>query len=92
LAANGSPQPDPFLWRVERAVKWKARAEREYLAALQLARDAGYSAAQIAGPAGVTRQRVLQVTVPPRELPPPLDAAAPAWERIRRLRAEVGYD
>jgi hypothetical protein len=86
------PELDPILWRVRRAVAWKVRAEREYRAALQIARDAGFSSAQIAGPAGVTRQRVLQLTVPPRELPPPLDAGAPPEERIRRLRAEVGYD
>ena len=38
----------------------------EYRAALQAARDAGYSAAEIATPAGVTRQAVLKTTVTPK--------------------------
>ena len=98
MATNGNGRADltftdePVLHRVARAVARKERADREYKAALQAARDAGYSGAQIAGPARVSRQAVLQLTVPPRELPPPLDAGAEPWQKIARLRQEVGYD
>ncbi len=40
-------------------------AEADFRASLQAARDAGLSAARIAEAAGVSRQRVLQVTMRP---------------------------
>lgn len=55
---------DP-LARVRRAAETKRQAEDEYRLALQAARDAGHSAAEIAAPAGVTRQAVLKATTAP---------------------------
>jgi hypothetical protein len=58
---------DP-LARVKRAADHKRLAENEYREALQAARDAGHSAAEIAGPAGVTRQAVLKMTHAPAQV------------------------
>jgi hypothetical protein len=71
---------DP-LARVERAAEAKRRAELEYRSALQAARDAGHSAAEIASPAGVTRQAVLKTTVAPQEA----DWQAKAEARLAEL-------
>lgn len=68
---------DP-LARVRRAAEAKRRAELEYRSALQAARDAGHSAGDIAGPAGVTRQAVLKATSPP--------VASVQWRRKAEAR------
>jgi hypothetical protein len=52
--------PTNPLTRVERAAEAKRRAEHEYRSALRAARDAGYSAAEIAKSAGVSRQGARQ--------------------------------
>jgi hypothetical protein len=63
---------DP-LARVKRAAEAKRRAELEYRSALQAARNAGHSAAEIAKSAGVTRQAarqaLLRLNVPPTHEP-----------------------
>jgi hypothetical protein len=88
---------DPLI-RVKRAAEAKRRAEQEYRSALQDARAAGHSAAEIAGPAGVTRQAVLKTTVPPpRESEAQWRAKAEArleeldarWEALVDKMAEV---
>lgn len=56
--------PDP-LERVQDAARERERAASAFVQALQDARDAGYSGAAIAARAGVTRQRVLQLTENP---------------------------
>ena len=77
---SGSSDP---LARVKRAAEAKRRAELEYRSALQAARDAGHSATEIAGPAGVTRQAVLKTTVRPSEA----DWQAKAEARLAELDA-----
>src|SRR6266852_1052563 len=78
------PKSDP-LARVKRAAEAKRRAELEYRSALQAARDAGHSAAEIASPASVTRQAVLKTTVTPK--PSEADWQAKAEARLAELDA-----
>jgi hypothetical protein len=56
---------DNVLARVKRAADLRRRADEEYRASLQAARDSGLSAGDIAKPAGVTRQAVLKLTSAP---------------------------
>lgn len=75
---------DPLV-SVAKAARARKRAEAAFRQALQAARDHGYSAAQIAGSAGIARQNVLKATTTPKR-------CAHHPSRLSAWRADDGTD